>query len=88
MTRIENPYHPAPVHSTFCRFATCFFRISFSFFKSIIYKVSSSKGDMEKAQNPVTLFLMPKSATQALKTPVFGPDFLIFQQVAAARPRT
>ncbi len=41
-----------------------------------------------RRQNPVMLFLMPKRATQALKTPVFGPDSLIFQQVAAARPRT
>ncbi len=27
-------------------------------------------------------------AEKCLKTPVFGPDFLIFQQVVAARPRT
>jgi len=34
---------------------------------------------MEKTRNPATFFLMPKSATQALKTPVFGPVSLVFR---------
>ncbi len=51
--------------------------------RAYIALLGAKKGDIEKTQNPIMLFLMPK---RALKTPIFEPVSFIFQYVIVARP--